>query len=270
MKYLLGVDGVRALEAFAMANTLVAFDYDGTLAPIVENPRDAKMGQQTRILLDEIVCMAPVAIISGRARDDLRNIIDAKVDFFIGNHGLEGLPSGSASLKNANSATQKWSEVLRSDLDFNGVWVEDKVYSLAVHYRSAEDKRFVKGEILRICSQLDPAPRIVMGKFVVNLISAGSPHKGVALLELMLKVGCRSAVYFGDDDNDEDVFRLSDESLLTVRVGNNTNSAALFYIKDQGEIDRALSIMARVMRDSGKPKRQSFDCVGILDANRPN
>ena len=98
-----------------------------------------------------------------------------------------------------------------------------------------------------------------MGKCVVNLISPGAPHKGVALLEIMLRSGCRSAVYFGDDDNDEDVFTLGEESLLTVRVGKSETSAALFYLDAQSDVDYALEKCLASLERSGKTPRDAND-----------
>lgn len=256
MKYLLDQDGLRVLEAFCMSNALFAFDYDGTLAPIVEDPSKAFMRPSTANLLREIVSFAPVALISGRSRADVARFLGGAVDFVIGNHGLEGIPGGSTSLESAESSCKKWSRKLSNELKVSGVTLEDKKYSLAVHFRMADDKRIAKARILEVAASLEPSPRIVMGKCVVNLISAGAPHKGVALLEVMLRSGCRSAVYFGDDDNDEDVFRLGEESLLTVRIGKSEDSSALFYLNSQVEIDQVLKMSRAAMEKAGKSIRE--------------
>jgi trehalose 6-phosphate phosphatase len=259
MKNLLGQDGTRTLEAFCMADVLFAFDYDGTLAPIVADPNQACMRETTANLLGELASLVPVALISGRSRSDVSRFLLSKIDFVIGNHGLEGLPGGSSSLEQAESSSKKWFNTLSSELNLDGVTVEDKNYSLAVHYRMASDKRIAKARILDLAASLKPSPRIVMGKCVVNLISPGAPHKGAALLEVMLRSGCRSAVYFGDDDNDEDVFRLGAEGLLTVRIGKSENSTALFYLNSQEEIDEALRLSLVAMVKSGKNVRDSMD-----------
>jgi trehalose 6-phosphate phosphatase len=258
MKYLLEQDGLRALEAFCMSNALFAFDYDGTLAPIVDDPSVAIMRPVTSNLLSELVSFTPVALITGRSRADVSRLLQAKVDYVIGNHGLEGIPGGSPSLESAELSCKKWNAQLTAELMPDGVTVEDKKYSLAVHYRMAADKRAAKTRILEWVGSLEPSPRIVMGKCVVNLISAGAPHKGVALLEVMLRSGCRSAVYFGDDDNDEDVFRLGEESLLTIRIGKSENSSALFYLNSQDEIDQVLRVSLAAMMKSGKSVREAI------------
>ncbi|HET9238305.1 MAG TPA: trehalose-phosphatase [Oligoflexus sp.] len=241
MKYLFDEEGLRMLEAFCYADALFSFDFDGTLAPIVPNPDDAKVSQKTDDYLRSLHENTSIVVISGRSRPDLLKRLPFKVDFAIGNHGLEGLPSSTGSLDIAADMTRQWHEKLKPALvKTAGVVIEDKSFSLAIHYRQASDKRKVKLKLLELASSLVPAPRILLGKYVVNLVASGAPHKGVALLELMLRTGKRAAVYVGDDENDEDVFRLGEESLLTIRVGEDENSAALFYLKNQGEIDRML------------------------------
>jgi trehalose 6-phosphate phosphatase len=220
---------------------LFSFDFDGTLAPIVPDPDDAKVSPKTDEYLRNLHENTSIVVISGRGRPDLVKRLPFKVDFAIGNHGLEGLPSSTGSLEIAADMTRQWHEKLKPSLAKSpGVVIEDKSFSLAIHYRQATDKRKMKLKLLELASGLVPAPRILLGKYVVNLVASGAPHKGVALLELMLRTGKRSAVYVGDDENDEDVFRLGEESLLTIRVGEDQNSAALYYLKNQGEIDRML------------------------------
>lgn len=241
MKYLFEEEGLRMLDAFCYADSLFSFDFDGTLAPIVPNPDDARVSPKTDDYMRSLYENTPIVVISGRSRPDLMKRLPFNVDFAIGNHGLEGLPSSTGSLEIAADMTRQWYEKLKPTLQkIQGVVIENKSFSLAIHYRQATDKRKIKLKLLELASSLVPAPRILLGKYVVNLVASGAPHKGVALLELMLRTGKRAAVYVGDDENDEDVFRLGEESLLTIRVGEDENSAALYYLKNQAEIDRML------------------------------
>jgi trehalose 6-phosphate phosphatase len=241
MKYLFEEEGLRMLDAFCYADALFSFDFDGTLAPIVSDPDDARLPSKTEDYLRTLHENTAIVVISGRSRPDLLKRLPFDVDFAIGNHGLEGLPSSTGSLEIAADMTRQWHEKLKPSLAKSpGVVIEDKSFSLAIHYRHAQDKRKTKLKLLELASGLVPAPRILLGKYVVNLVASGAPHKGVALLELMLRTGKRSAVYVGDDENDEDVFRLGEESLLTIRVGEAENSAALYYLKNQAEIDKML------------------------------
>jgi trehalose 6-phosphate phosphatase len=81
----------------------------------------------------------------------------------------------------------------------------------------------------------------------------------------LLRSECRSAVYIGDDDNDEDVFRLGEESLLTIRVGKEEGSASLFYIHTQNEVDKVLSLCMTALQKAGKVRRDKKSLRGIAD-----
>jgi trehalose 6-phosphate phosphatase len=257
MKNLLTKSGIQVFEAFCYANSILAFDYDGTLAPIVDDPKIAKMASKTRDLLAEIAQYFPVAIISGRQRSDIVKFVKpCNVDYIVGNRGIEGLPSSHLAQANARAACEAWHVRLQGELTHPGVEIENKVYSIAIHYRLAANKKEAKAKILELAAILSPPPRILIGKCVINLASACAPHKGVALLEVMADSGCQSAVYIGDDINDEDAFGLTEESILTVRVGKTENSSALYYIAAQEKIDAVLTACLDAVSIGWKPIRR--------------
>lgn len=241
MKYLFTEEGQKILESFCFTPTLFAFDYDGTLAKIVESPSQAKMTSKTQFLIEQLEALAPMAIISGRGMTDLKALIRFQPKYLIGNHGLEGLKAHSGCLQTAQSVCQDWKRVLTPKIKTEpGITLEDKGYSLAIHYRRSRTKSRAKLLILEACAELVPPPRIIMGKCVVNIVPSGAPHKGMALLQLMLECNVKTAFYIGDDDTDEDIFSLPDARLLSVRVGKKSATAAHFYIRDQSEINRVL------------------------------
>ncbi len=249
MKYLLSPEGLKILESFCFTPTLFAFDYDGTLTKIVRDPSKARMPDQTSVFLKVLNGIAPVAIISGRSKKDLETLLSFQPKYVIGNHGLEGLRANEGSLHNAREICLKWKGALTGKLKGDsGINIEDKEFSLAIHYRRSRSKSFAKLLVLETCGELTPPPRIIMGKCVVNLIPTGAPHKGMALLELMLECNVRTAFYVGDDDTDEDVFALPDARLLSVRVGQKKDSAAQFYIERQAQINEVLTRIIRFLK----------------------
>ena len=68
MRYILAKRHAADLAAFASANVLTAFDYDGTLAPIAPDPASAPMRRRTRQLLGTLAQQYPCVVISGRRR----------------------------------------------------------------------------------------------------------------------------------------------------------------------------------------------------------
>lgn len=245
--------GLKLLESVCFTPTLFAFDFDGTLSKIVKQPEHAKLNSSTGILLSKLGKYAPLAIISGRSLSDLMPKIE-KVQFrksqvhMVGNHGLEGIHTGKSHLKYFDDTCNLWKSQLQVVFEkdnsyLNGAIIEDKNFSIAVHYRNCRSKKNAKSKILETVSNLSPPPRLIMGKSVVNVIPSGAPHKGIALLELMVKTKMNSAFYIGDDDTDEDVFSLTDPRIFTVRIGHRKNSQAKFYIESQSEINTLLKKM---------------------------
>ncbi len=244
MKYLFSNVGLQVLESLSFTQTLYAFDFDGTLAPIVTKPTLAKASARTERLLNELERCAEVAVISGRSVADLRSRVGVRGAHLIGNHGLEGLGVRREAIVKALSVCQGWAQQLESSWGslktHSGVFVENKTYSLALHYRRSRNKQKARAEFFSRIANLHPAPRVILGKCVMNLVPAGGPHKGVALLEAMMKLNLRCAFYVGDDDTDEDVFSLPDRRIITVRVGQSKTSQAQFFLKRQSEIARLI------------------------------
>lgn len=231
MKPLLSPENIKALEALSFTRTLYAFDFDGTLAPIVANPANARMSKQTEKLLASFSALAPVALISSRTLSDLRLRANLPSIHLLANHG---------PAKEAEQACTEWANRFT---DSNGINVENKGFSLAIHYRNSRTKALAKREILRTAQALSPQPRIIFGKCVLNLVPEGAPHKGVALTELMKIHKVQRALYIGDDETDEDVFSLpeaNESRIFTIRIGRKSASRANYFLTRRTEINRLL------------------------------
>lgn len=256
MKYLFSTTGIQVLESLSLTRTLYAFDFDGTLAPIVSKPELAVISTETSRLLNELAHLAPTTVISGRSVIDLRSRIKLHGNLLIGNHGVEGLGVKKGAIKKSESLCKDWMTQLDRTWDkleqYPGTFIEDKTYSLALHYRKSRNKKKVKMELFSLIEKLQPSPRVILGKSVMNLIPAGGPHKGVALLEAMMKLDLKCAFYIGDDDTDEDVFSLPDHRILSARVGQKRTSQAQFFVKRQSEINRLLKKIITLHRERGK------------------
>lgn len=233
----------RALvQEFAGSNVLAAFDYDGTLAPIAATPGRAWMRDSTRERFRWVCDCFPTVVISGREQADVGGRLEGFGVFaVIGNHGIEPWEPRAAYRRHAAA----WSAALRDDLHgLPGVWIEDKRFSVAVHYRRAAEPTAARRAILRAAGVLQGA-RIVSGKRVVNVVPTGAPNKGAALELARVSLGCDAAIYVGDDDTDEDVFGLTPAwPLLTIRVGRRRRTKAMFHLRSQRQIDELLEVFA--------------------------
>ena len=231
---------------FAWSNVLLAFDYDGTLAPLVTAPHRATMRVSTRRLLRRVSTLYPCVVISGRAQGDaLGRLRGIEVCRVVGNHGAE--PSREAEA--LRRRVRQWLPVLTRLSRRQGVIVEDKGLSVAVHYRQARERAAARQAILKVAQSLTDV-RIIGGKLVVNLLVPDAPHKGLALERERAHFACDTVIYVGDDETDEDVFQLDRPGrLLSIRVGQKRSSAAPYYIRNQAEIDRLLETLIALRGD---------------------
>ncbi|HMJ53070.1 MAG TPA: trehalose-phosphatase [Polyangiaceae bacterium] len=253
MKYLLSSRNVGVLAQVAWSRVLLAFDFDGTLAPIVADRASASMRQRTSQLLARTCALYPCAVISGRSQADVAaRLSGAAVKYVVGNHGLEP----GTELAHFADETARAAPLLRAALlAFAGVEVEDKRYSLTVHYRRSRRKGEARAAIRAAVAGLPIRMRVILGKQVVNVVSEGAPSKGDALLKLRTQAEADTALYVGDDVTDEDVFVLDQPGrLLTVRIGLSRSSAAAYFLRRQREIDALLAELS-AMRKKGPAGR---------------
>jgi trehalose 6-phosphate phosphatase len=247
MRHILSKTHRPALERFASSRVLLGFDFDGTLAPIVSDPRAVRLRERTRRLLRLVARRYPCVVISGRARNDLlARLNDIPVIEVFGSHGLE--PNRSAGRLTA--LVRPWIRSLHERLDgCRGVIIEDKGLSVAVHYRQCPDRRRARRAIMRAASSLGPGIRLLSGNLAVDLLPDAG-HKGVALRRLRSRIA-DTAVYIGDSATDEDVFELDEPGrLLSIRVGRSRASAASYYLRRQSEVDDLLAVLADLRNGS--------------------
>jgi trehalose 6-phosphate phosphatase len=245
--YAFSPEGVSCLAAVLATRPLLAFDIDGTLAPIVERPDDARLPDDVQRCLHELAQRLDVAIITGRSVADARRMLALEPRYLIGNHGAEGITAWKARSEGFARTVRGWHGALVAcdALRAKGVTIEDKRYSLSLHYRRARDHDAARGAILDCVATLVPAPRVIDGKAVVNLLPPDAPDKGEALRALMTQSRAANVLYVGDDDTDETVFGLHLPSVLTLRVEPSAESAAALFVRDQGEV---LTLMRHIAR----------------------
>jgi trehalose 6-phosphate phosphatase len=241
VKSILRPAGRNALARFAGSRVLLAFDFDGTLAPLVRDPDRARMRPSTARLLRRVARLYPCVVISGRSRADvLARVRGLPVRGVIGNHGAE---TGRKAPR-VRRDVARWRELLRSRLrGRRGLRIEDKTYSLAVHYRGGPGGK--PAAAIREAAAGLRGARVFGGRRVVNVVAAASPDKGAALALERRRLRCETAIYVGDDETDEDVFARADpRQVLTLRVGAGEASSAAFTLPRQAAVDRLLALLA--------------------------
>ncbi len=252
MKHLFTPEGQAALDATMRLRPLLAFDFDGTLAPIVSHPDDALIPPDVADKLQQLSRHLPVAIVTGRAVADVRARLGFEPQFVVGNHGAEdGLGTADAARRARRLDPLRQRLAARhAELAALGVHVEDKDQSIALHYRQARPRQRAISLISELLAPADDALRTFSGKMVENVVAADSPDKAEAVQSLLARSGARSVVFAGDDVNDEPVFVAAPPEWLTVRIGRDVeNSRARFFLDGPAQVSTWLQAMLDLLAD---------------------
>jgi len=244
----------EAIRAAAGERKLALFlDYDGTLTPIVERPEDAVLDEATREVLRRVVQRHPVAIVSGRDLEDVRQRVGLPEVHYAGCHGFEiAGPRGNrvhgAAAAAAPQLAAAADQVARDTHDLPGVQLERKRFTLAVHYRRARDADVpaVRDAVARAQAR-HPALRVTFGKKVLELQPDVDWDKGRAVLWLIEILGLQDAlaVYVGDDLTDEDAFRALAHRGVGIAVQEAPQpTAAQYTLRDPDEVRALLAGLA--------------------------
>lgn len=203
---------------------LLLFDFDGTLVPFKPDPDAVYLSSEVSERLCRLAQRddATVGIISGRRLPDLQNRLTVQGEIYLaGFHGLEiQAPDGESFIHPGASAAistmQAIAETMRPHLgELPGVFIEDKFFSIALHYREAAPAvRVVALSRFMDAARADVDSgrlRLLPGNCVVELLPGAAWHKGSALQWIRERIerlhGATFTVYVGDDVTDEDAFR---------------------------------------------------------------
>jgi trehalose 6-phosphate phosphatase len=254
VKHLLEREGRQALAALMRARPLLAFDFDGTLAPIVARPDDARVSAAVSQRLARLAQLCPVAIVTGRSVADVEPRLGFVPHYIVGNHGAEDPERGEGGAEaSAFDALRARIAAQADDLQRAGIRIEDKQYSLALHYRLAKDRDQALARIEHLLAGLDRRLATFGGKCVVNVVVAGAPDKGDAVVALVERCGAGAALFVGDDVNDEAVFARAAPNWLTVRIGrDDPTSRAAYFLDSHAEVATLLEAMLALLEgDAG-------------------
>ena len=230
----------------------LCLDFDGTLAPIVEQPELATMPDDIRLLIAVLQEHYPVAVISGRGLDDIRNRVGLPGLVYAGSHGAEtekgtGGDGGRAALDAFLAAVHQALACLP------GVQIEDKGLTVSIHFRRIAPvllENFLDS-FQGIARRFAGTVSVIEGRKVFEIRPQGATGKGDAVRQLLEGIGKgRLPVYMGDDTNDEEAFRAVRGNGITVAVGGSTE--AEFYLRNQGEVRKFLALLARISLPDGK------------------
>jgi trehalose 6-phosphate phosphatase len=233
---------------------LVACDYDGTIAPIVDDPSTARPMRETVTALRGMAGLADthVAVISGRGLRDLAALSRLPDEIrLVGSHGSE---FDLGYTRQLDSETRELLTRVQDDVQDiaatigDGLRVELKPTGVALHYRQATESAATKAlDAVESGPASIPGVRLRHGKMVVELSVVGT-HKGDALQTLRHQVGASAVLFVGDDVTDEDGFIVLRGPDVGVKVGPG-ETAAGFHVADNEEVARLLATLFDLRRN---------------------
>ena len=245
------------VERLSGRRVAVFLDYDGTLTPIVSRPELAILPDGMREVVRELADTCPTAIVSGRGRDDVASLVQLDNVYMAGSHGFDIVgPEGTQIQYEVDESIKPVIAAVAAELEkftagIEGTIVEDKRFSVALHYRLVNEARIPELERIvdRLASEY-PLLRKAHGKKVFELRPAIDWDKGRALLWLLeaLKLSDKDVVpfYIGDDVTDEDAFvaiRSCGMGVVVIEAPRRT--AAHYSLQNADEVREFLDRLTR-------------------------
>lgn len=239
----------------ALASTprlLVALDFDGTLAPVVDDPEKARATPEARAAVERLIALPDtrVALVSGRALKDLEQVAPfGDRVLLVGSHGIELRLDEPDDVLALDAEEQQQLGVLEQVLDqmagtLDSVWIEPKPAGFAVHTRLASERHSRVAHLVAINELKAEAPdaTVRLGKNVIEF-SVRSTTKGEAVEHLRRYTHATAVFYAGDDVTDEDAFVALTADDLGLKSGDGP-TAADHRVADVTEVAAVLSLLA--------------------------
>ncbi|HXV18994.1 MAG TPA: trehalose-phosphatase [Candidatus Omnitrophota bacterium] len=257
MKYARSSRADLMRKIVAARNIFLMLDFDGTLVSIARSPNAVVLKSQMRSVVSELgrSPSCRVAVISGRSLKNLIPYFNLKDLFYAGNHGLElkgrgiRIPARATKARKYGALIWLLGEKLKKDLlKVPGILIEDKNYTLSVHYRNVprEYQPFLLQELDFFKRKYSHWPvQWREGKKVLEVRPKVPWGKGDAARYLLSRSPRALPIVIGDDVTDEDMFRALRRRGVTIRVGRLARSAAEYYLRSTSDVRSFLAELVR-------------------------
>ena len=247
-------------ELLGRRPVLLALDFDGVLAPLVDEPLAARALPGTLALLTELAACdgVYVALVSGRALANLRTVGQVPADtdlLLVGSHGAE---VDGVAIELEPVAAQRLS-ALHSAFDaiaaeHPGVHVETKPAGVVLHTRRATTRgAAATATQAALTAAAGPGCTVTRGKEVVE-VSVVEAGKGVAVERLRERLGVLGVLYVGDDVTDENAFAVLGSADVGIKVGEGATVAA-HRLPDPPAVQHLLRLALAALTDPADPAR---------------
>lgn len=224
----------------------IFLDYDGTLTPIVQRPEDAVISDEMKETLRKLAKIFTVAIVTGRDKEDVENLVGLDELIYAGSHGYIISGPGGLSMEHPDSKKiipkldkieKEVEDALKDKTE--GTLVDRKRYAIGIHYRNArpEDEKVVYTLVDEMLEK-HPGHKKGKGKKIVEIKPDIDWHKGKAvgwIMDALALSGKDDSIpmFIGDDITDEDAFEeLKDKGIGVLVGGHGQKTAAEYALKN--------------------------------------
>ncbi|SOD94822.1 bifunctional alpha,alpha-trehalose-phosphate synthase (UDP-forming)/trehalose-phosphatase [Spirosoma fluviale] len=232
---------------------LLLFDFDGTLAPLINDPAQAKPSEEIKKSLQNLAENSDLVVISGRNRAFLEKTFAGVPVHLVAEHGAF-LKKPDQPWQRLDLSSGDWVDTVRTTMEefvtrFPGSFIEEKETAIAWHYRTAETED-IEAQANDLASQLRRADSsipltVIQGSKVVE-VKPALHSKGTVALSIFEQTPYDFIVSIGDDTTDEDMFRQLPNWAYTVKVGSGT-SFARYHLARQRDVETLLQRMSEVL-----------------------
>ncbi|KAL3366036.1 hypothetical protein AABB24_010931 [Solanum stoloniferum] len=261
---------------------VIFLDYDGTLSPIVDDPDRAFISADMRSAVRDVAKHFPTAIISGRSRDKVYQLVGLTELYYAGSHGMDimlpirnELCTNDSLIKSTDQQGKEVNlfqpareflpmidEVFRTLVDKTkeviGAKVENHKFCASVHYRNVDENSWpILAQCVHDVLKEYPRLRQTHGRKVLEVRPVIDWDKGKAVEFLLDSLGFRNShdvlpIYIGDDRTDEDAFkvlrgRYQGYGILVSAIPKESN--AIFSLGDTSEVKEFLGSLAKTMEN---------------------
>ncbi|WP_369823152.1 bifunctional alpha,alpha-trehalose-phosphate synthase (UDP-forming)/trehalose-phosphatase [Agromyces sp. CF514] len=244
----------------ATERLLVALDFDGTVAPLVDRPAEARATDRAAAAIRRLTALPDtrVALVSGRALESLGQVADPPHGVLLsGSHGVElKLDTGAITIDLRDAEVLKLAQLTRVVEEVAaahpGTRVEVKPAGLALHTRGLASSAATAAQSAaraRVAAELGGVT-VRAGKSVLEF-SVRSTHKGESFARLRQHAGATAAIYVGDDVTDEDAFASLEAEDVGVKVGQG-KSIAPFRVRNPDDVAELLELLATAREDAAE------------------
>ncbi|MBE0662939.1 MAG: trehalose-phosphatase [Bacteroidales bacterium] len=232
----------EVFEILTKKKPAIFLDYDGTLSPIVPRPEDAIISNEMKETLQQLAHLFTVAIVTGRNKEDVENLVGLNGLVYAGSHGYiisgpNGLFMEHEDSKNIIPRLDEIEKEIKKELNerTQGTQLDRKRYAIGIHYRNArEEDEAVVHEIANTMISRHKGFKIGAGKKILEIKPDLDWHKGKAvdwILKALKLSGQKDIIpiFIGDDMTDEDAFNTLQEKGIGILVGGHGKKTAATY-----------------------------------------